>query len=94
MLKRVYDNPQDAAAVYADGYPTIFVFTMFFVVDRKLVRITKNCSDDAAKSETLHSVGSKGEASTRNRETTRSHSIREIRIFVLFVPFVMKLRAQ
>jgi len=28
-------------------------------------------SDDAAKSETLHSVGSKGEASTRNRETTR-----------------------
>jgi len=34
-------------------------------------------SDDAAKSETLHSVGSKREASTRNRETTGGRIQRE-----------------
>ena len=39
----MYHNLKDAAIINTDRYPTIFGFTMLIIVNRKLVRIAKDC---------------------------------------------------
>jgi len=39
----MYNYSQDIVAINTDSYPTVFVLTALFIVDRKLVGITKSC---------------------------------------------------